>query len=290
MKEAILYKKLKNKLVKCEVCNHFCKIPSNGRGICGIRENRDGKLFLLTYGKAIAEHVDPIEKKPFYHFLPNSFSLSFSTVGCNFNCKNCQNWEIAHLVKKTKLIEGFDLPPEKIIEDTIKFNCKSIAYTYTEPTVFLEYCLDTMKLAKKHKLKNVWVSNGFMSEKTLNLILPYLDAINVDLKSFEEKFYQKICKARLKPVLENLKEIKKANIHLEITTLIIPGLNDKENELKKIAKFIKEELSPEVPWHISRFFPAYQLTNLPPTPIETLEKAKKIGEKIGLKYIYLGNV
>jgi len=293
MKEALLYKKLKDEIVQCGLCNHRCVILPNKRGICGVRENKGGTLYSLVYEKAIAENVDPIEKKPFFHFFPGSQSLSIATVGCNFRCANCQNWDISQGPRlKNGEISGRDLPPEKIVQDALDNNCKSIAYTYTEPTIFLEYALEIMKLAYDKNLKNIWVSNGFMTEEALDMIAPYLDAINVDLKSFSDEFYQKNCGGRLKPVLENLKRIKKLGIWLEVTTLVIPALSDDEKMFKDIAKFIKEELGAETPWHISQFsgLISWKLQHLPETPIETLEKACQIGLDEGLKYVYSGNV
>jgi len=258
-KEAVLYKKLAENKVRCEVCNHRCFIDDKKKGICGVRKNEGGKLYSLVYGKAIAENIDPIEKKPFFHFLPGTKSYSIATVGCNFRCRHCQNADISQISKErafkdSDLILGKDLPPEKVVENALNNNCSSIAYTYTEPTIFLEYALDTMKLAKKKGLKNNWVSNGYMTKKTLDLISPYLDAINVDLKGFDEDFYLEVCGAKLAPILENLKIIKRKKIWLEVTTLLIPTKNDSPKELKKIADFIVKELGPETPWHISRFF------------------------------------
>jgi len=289
MKEDRLYKKLKGGRVQCQNCAHYCVIPPGQRGICGVRENLKGKLYSLVYGKAVAVHIDPIEKKPFFHFLPGSQSLSIATVGCNLKCTYCQNWDIS---QEPKLQASEDLSPAEIVALALKNNLPSISYTYTEPTVFLEYALDTMKIAKEKGLKNCWVTNGFMSKKALDLIGPYLDAANVDLKGFTEKFYQKVCGARLRPVLETLKRMKRANIWLEITTLVIPTLNDDEKTFKEIANFINKELDEETPWHISQFSSAisWQLKHLPDTPVETLEKAYKIGKETGLKYVYTGNV
>lgn len=291
MKEALLYQKLPQKKVRCQVCSHFCLIAPQQRGLCGVRENQKGKLYSLVYGKTIAVHIDPIEKKPLYHFLPGTYSLSIATVGCNLACKNCQNHDISQGPKPDKPILGQEMSPEKIVQEALTNHCPSISYTYTEPTIFLEYALETMKLAKEKGLKNIWVTNGFMSPQTLNLIIPDLDAANVDLKSFDDDFYQKYCNGQLKPVLANLKELKRKNIWLEITTLIIPGLTDQEKRLKKIAQFIKKELGPETPWHISRFFPevSWQLQDLPATSSETIEKAEQIGLQSGLKYVYKGN-
>jgi len=311
VKEAYLYKKLKTKQraphraegsgawVQCTNCAHYCLIKNAQRGICGVRENKDGKLYSLVYSKAVAVNIDPIEKKPFYHFLPGSHSLSIATVGCNFRCLYCQNWDISQGFKTAKEIPGENLPPEKIVKIALENNLPSISYTYTSPTIFLEYALDTMKLAKKAGLKNNWVTNGFMSKEALGLVAPYLDAANVDLKGFNEEFYQKVCGGRLQPVLENLKEMKtlrrrsgQGKIWVEVTTLVIPTLNDDEKTFKDIANFIKNELGEETPWHISQFCGAisWKLQHLPDTPVETLEKAYQIGKEAGLKYVYTGNV
>jgi len=292
MKEVYLYRKLPNKKVQCQNCAHYCVIEDGKRGICGVRENKEGKLYSLVYGKACAVHIDPIEKKPFYHFLPGTYSLSIATVGCNFACHSCQNWTISQGPKIFKTIEDKEILPKKIVELALKNNLPSISYTYTEPAVFSEYALDTMKLAKKAGLKNAWVSNGFWSEELFDLISPYLDAANIDLKSFEDKFYIKYCGGKLQPVLDTLKRLKKKKIWVEITTLVIPGLNDSEENFKKISKFIKKELGSDVPWHISRFFGAisWKLRDIPDTSLATLKKAEQIAKKIGLKYVHLGNV
>jgi len=300
MKEAYLYKKLPNKKVQCTNCAHYCVIENNQRGICGVRENKDGKLCSLVYGKAVAINVDPIEKKPFFHFLPGSYSLSVATVGCNFRCLNCQNWDISQGPKPNKPISSFyDLSPQEIVKMALENKTPSISYTYTEPTIFLEYALDTMKLAKKARLKNNWVTNGYQSKESLDLIAPYLDAANVDLKGFDDGFYQKVCGGRLKPVLETLKRMKtlrrgsgQEKIWVEVTTLVIPTLNDDEKTFKGIANFIKKELGEETPWHVTQFSGAisWQLKNLPDTLVKTLEKAYQIGKKAGLKYVYTGNI
>lgn len=295
-KESSLYKKLSDNVVQCQTCNHYCRLIPNEHGLCGARQNQDGVLMVLNYGQAIAEQVDPVEKKPLYHFLPGTQTFSFAAAGCNFRCANCQNWQISQSNKnrpenKTANF-GFDLPPTKIIEQAKVANCPSISYTYTEPTVFLEYALETMKLAKAAGLKNIWVSNGFMSKETLKLILPYLDAINVDLKSFDAKFYRENCGAKLKPVLSNLKSLKKAGVWIEVTTLIIPTLSDSEKMLAKIAKFIKEKIGPETPWHLSQFSntASWRLQTLPPTPKKIIEHACQIARDAGLYYVYAGNV
>jgi len=292
MKEALLYKKLKNKSVSCQNCGHRCVIVPGKRGICGVRENIKGKLYSLVYGKAVVCNVDPIEKKPLFHFMPGSYSLSVATVGCSLSCANCQNYDISQAPKPDKIIWGQDLSPEEIVKIALDNNLPSISYTYTEPTVFLEYALDTMKIAKKKGLKNVWVSNGFMTRESAKAIIPYLDANNIDLKSFSDDFYIKNCGARLQPILDTLKLMKKSGVWVEVTTLVIPTLSDSKEMLKEVSRFIYKELSPETPWHISRFSGeiSWKLQHLPETPVETLEMAYQIGKKAGLKYVYTGNV
>ena len=237
-------------------------------------------------------NIDPIEKKPFFHFLPGSQSLSIATVGCNFVCRNCQNWTISQGPKIFGKIEGEEISSEKIVEIALKNNLPSISYTYTEPAVFSEYAFDTMKLAKKKGLKNNWVTNGFWSKELFELISPYLDAANVDLKSMDDKFYRENCGGRVQPVLDTLKRLKKANIWVEVTTLVIPTLSDDLKMLREIVEFIKNELGPETPWHISQFSGviSWKLQHLPETPVETLKKAWQIGKEVGLKYVYTGNV
>jgi len=292
MQEAILYKKLKQNKVQCQVCHHFCIISPNKKGICGVRRNQNGILYSLVYGKAISEAIDPIEKKPFFHFLPGSKALSIATIGCNFRCTNCQNWQISQASKLQPEVLGQDLPPDQIVKDALENDCASIAYTYTEPTIFLEYALATMQLAKKQGLKNVWVSNGYMSNLTLKKISGYLDAINIDLKFFDNKSYLKNCGGQLEPILNNLQWLKNHNIHLEVTTLSIPTLSDSEKMFEQIAKFIRIKLGADTPWHLSAFSPdiSYKLNDLSPTPVTTLERARQIGLDQGLRYVYLGNV
>jgi len=299
MKECLNYKKIDSKTLQCQTCSHFCKILEGRAGICGIRRNIKGKLYLLAYGKAIAAHIDPVEKKPLFHFLPGSTAYSIGTIGCNFRCGNCQNYDISQMfgfkgkVKEyDKFSWGYDLAPEKIVEEALKNKCASIAYTYNEPTVWLEYALDTMRQARKKGIKNIWVSNGFMSNETLDAIIPYLDAINVDIKSFDDNFYKSNCGARLKPVLENCKRLIKEKVWIEITTLIIPTMSDEEKMLRKIARFIKNELGDFVPWHLSAFSGviSWKLRHIPDTSINAVKNAVAIGKKEGLKYVYGGNV
>ncbi len=291
MEKAIFYKKEEN-FVKCFACNHKCSISEGKKGFCGVRKNIDGDLFLLTYGKVSAEHIDPIEKKPLYHFLPGSFSYSIGGFGCNFLCPWCQNFEISQCkksfcVKKRK--------PEEIVKSALEYSCPSISYTYNEPSIWAEFVYDISKLAKKNNLKNVWVTNGYFSEEVLNFFMKekLIDAMNIDLKAFKKETYEKYCGANLKKILNSIKKAHKKKIHIEITSLIIPNLNDSEKELKEMAKFIFSlDKRGEVPWHISRFFPMYKFCDEKYfiTPLEKLKKAEDIGKNEGLKYIYLGNV
>ncbi len=290
MKEAVLYEKIgkgKEKKVRCLACAHKCIIGNDKTGICGVRKNINGKLFLLVYGKVVSMNVDPIEKKPLYHFLPGSKSFSIGTVGCNFRCDWCQNFDISQASKKG-IITGKDISCEEIVEKALENNCKSISYTYNEPAIFIEFVKDVAKLAKKRGLKNILVTNGYLSKECFDYISDYIEAMNIDLKSFNNNFYKKYCGTTLKPVLETIKRAYGKGIHIEITTLIILGLNDSDKELEKIAKFIAS-LNNKIPWHISRFFPMYKMLDKKITPIETLEKAYKIGKKY-LKYIHMGNV
>jgi len=293
MKEAILYERLEKTQgsVKCSLCAHRCIIPNEKVGICGVRKNISGKLYSLVYGKACAVNIDPIEKKPLFHYLPGTMSYSFSTVGCNFRCQNCQNWDISQVTKgEGAEIFGRDLSPEEIVESAVRTKCRSISYTYTEPTIFMEYALDTAKLAKEKNIGNVFVSNGYMTKEAIDVIKPYLNADNVDIKSFSDDFYKKNCGGRLQPVLDTCKELIKNNIWVEITTLIIPTLNDSESELRQIAEFIKNELGEDVPWHVSRFHPDYKLLNIDATPMSTIRRAREIGFEVGLHYVYAGNI
>lgn len=290
MKEAMFYVKEEEQKVRCNLCNHQCLIMPGKHGICGVRENRDGVLYSLVYGQVIARNIDPIEKKPLFHFHPGSKSYSIATVGCNFHCLFCQNYEISQMPKDEKRLSGEPFPPEEVVAAAEKLKCQSISYTYTEPTIFFEYAYDSARLANDRGIKNVFVSNGYMGQEAIQTIQPYLHAANIDLKAYSEKFYKEICGARLKPVLENLTLMKKLGIWVEVTTLIIPTLNDSEKELQEIAAFIRTELGPETPWHVSRFHPLYRLTSVPSTPVQTVLKAREIGLKAGLYYVYSGNI
>ena len=288
-KEAMFYRKLDGGKVECYLCAHNCNIADSGFGICGVRQNIGGSLYTLCYGEAIAAHIDPIEKKPLYHFLPSSNSYSIATIGCNFKCGFCQNWQISQSTKKEHpLYKNKEFMPEDIVKEARENNCRSIAYTYTEPTIFFEYAYDTAKLAKEAGIYNVFVTNGYMSRDALDAISPYLDAANVDLKSFRDGFYKRICKAHISPVLDSIRYMKKLGIWVEVTTLIVPGENDSEEELKDIARFIAG-VDENIPWHISRFHPDYEFTQYSSTPLEVLRRAENVGKSAGLRYIYLGN-
>jgi len=287
--EALLYEKLDDSRVKCLLCAHRCKINPGRRGLCGVRENKNGILYSLVFGTLIAEHVDPIEKKPFFHVYPASRSYSIATVGCNFSCDFCQNHEISQMPRSTLMITGEDTPPAVIVERAINSACKTIAYTYTEPTVYLETAVETAKIACREGLKNLFVTNGFMTAEAVETIAPYVVAANVDLKSFQDEFYKKQCGAKLQPVLDSLRKMKEVGIWLEITTLLIPGFNDSPEELMDIATFIGS-LGSETPWHISRFYPQFKMRNVSATPVSSLHRACHIGKEAGLKYVYSGNV
>ncbi|MBM4241455.1 MAG: AmmeMemoRadiSam system radical SAM enzyme [Euryarchaeota archaeon] len=286
-KEALLYDKL-NGNVNCHVCARTCIIAPKKRGFCQTRENMDGKLYTLIYAATSSVAVDPIEKKPLFHFYPGSTVFSLGTVGCNFRCKHCQNWTIS----QTTLEEAStrEILPEEAIRLTKEYGCKSIAWTYNEPTIWLEYTYDTAKLAKKEDIKTVYVTNGYMTEDSFELMEPYLDAANIDLKGMSDKFYKELCSARLQPVLDTIKRMYENKIHIEITNLIIPGYNDSEELISDLVKFMVDEVGVEVPLHFTRFFPYYKLNHLEPTPVKTLQMAQKIAKEAGMKYVYIGNV
>ena len=289
MKEASLYEKLSGNKVRCYLCNHRCVISEDSKGMCGVRQNREGTLISLVYDRVIARHIDPIEKKPLFHFLPGSGSYSIATAGCNFKCSFCQNSDISQMPNDLGQIFGEPLSPEEIVQEASSGNAATIAYTYTEPTVYYELASETARIASSKGIRNVFVSNGYMSEECLDDISGYLHAANIDLKSFSDDFYKNQCGARLEPVLNTIKKMVEMGVWLEITTLLIPGLNDSEPELEKIAEFIFQQ-SPEIPWHISRFHPTYKLNNIPSTPAEKIQRAKEIGYSAGLKYVYTGNL
>ncbi len=288
-REAVLYEKLPDHKVRCNLCAHRCGISPGARGICGVRENQDGTLVSLVYEKAVACSVDPIEKKPFFHFLPGTRALSIATVGCNFRCRFCQNYHISDLESYGGGIEGRRLQCEEVVRLAEAEGCASISYTYTEPTIFFEYAQDCARLAAERGIKNNFVTNGYMTEESWRTIAPLLDAANVDLKSMREEFYRSYVGAHLQPVVDSLRLAKSLGIWIEVTTLVIPGLNDSDEELEAVASFLAE-LGAEVPWHVSRFHPAHKLVQVGPTPTETLRRARKIGLEAGLRYVYIGNV
>ena len=289
MKEAMLYEKLEDGVVRCNLCGHRCLIKRGATGVCKVRENRGGTLHSLVYGKSISAGIDPIEKKPFFHFHPGSRSLSIATVGCNFRCLHCQNATISQMVRDEKEIAGQNLPPQRVVALAVSHGCRSISYTYTEPTIFYEYARDTMIEAKKKGIHNNFVTNGFMTGEAIEGLCGLLDAANVDLKAFTADFYKKVCGAELQVVLDSIRALKGIGVWIEITTLVIPGYNDSSEELERIASFIAE-VGVEIPWHISRFHPSYKLLDVPTTPVDTLRRGLEIGKKCGLKYVYSGNV
>lgn len=290
MREAMLYEKLPGRRVRCHLCAHRCVIADGKRGVCQVRENLAGTLYTLVFGQAIAQHVDPVEKKPLYHFYPGTSAYSIAIVGCNFRCRWCQNWEISQPPREQRLMAGDEVAPQQIVTDAVGTGSRSLAYTYTEPTVFFEYAYATAQLAHAAGLANIFVTNGYMTAEALELLAPYLDAANVDLKAFREKAYHRYVGAGLRPILDNLKAMKRLGIWLEVTTLVIPDLNDDPAELRDAARFVARELGPDTPWHLSRFFPAYQMTDRPATPRATLQQAREIGLSEGLRYVYVGNV
>ncbi len=313
MKEAMFYELLPNGRVLCNLCALYCKIASGRRGACGVRVNAGGVLYTLVYGKIIGRHVDPIEKKPLFHFLPGSLSYSIATVGCNFRCLHCQNYDISQQPKSrgsvirreeadggpdvlcTSLrdaeagIPGEKRTPEEVVAAARSSRCRSIAYTYTEPTIFFEFAYDTARHAAAAAIANVFVTNGYITEQALAAVAPFLDAANIDLKSFDDSAHKRMTGARLQPVLDSIRAYKRLGIWIEVTTLVIPGHNDSESELRKIAEFIAS-VGTDIPWHVTRFYPAYRLLDRPPTPVATLRRARDIGYEAGLEYVYEGNV
>ncbi|MBS3135929.1 AmmeMemoRadiSam system radical SAM enzyme [Candidatus Woesearchaeota archaeon] len=302
--EAKLYEKLEEKKVKCTACKWYCTIPEGKTGLCSIRGNKDGKLYLLVYGKAAAVHIDPIEKKPLFHFMPGTDILSIGTYGCNFGCEFCQNWEISQTTKHEKMKDmsnqfsnvisminngSHDLPPKEVVELCERHRIKSIAFTYNEPSIWSEYAHDIMKEAKKKGIKGIYVSSGYETKEVMDYMRGFIDAINIDLKAFSEETYRKVCKTRLSCVLDTIKEVSGKGIWIEITTLIIPTLNDSDEELEGIAKFIAS-VDKSIPWHVTSFHPDYKMRDKPNTPPKTLMRAHDIGKKMGLKYVYTGNI
>ncbi|GAB4489655.1 MAG: AmmeMemoRadiSam system radical SAM enzyme [Thermodesulfovibrionales bacterium] len=289
MKEALLYDKPGGSDVRCRLCCHACLIRNGQRGICAVRENRDGVLYSLVYGKVISMNVDPIEKKPIFHLLPGTTSLSIATVGCNFRCRHCQNYEISQYPReRTFDIPGRDTTPEEVVQAAVDNHCASISYTYTEPTIFFEFALDCARLARARGIKNIFVSNGYTGPDATRMIAPFLDANNIDLKG-GDRFYREVCGARLQPVLDTIRLMKELGVWVEVTTLVIPGYNDSDADLAAIAEFI-HSVDPSIPWHVSQFTPTYKLQDAPRTPVATLRRAREIGLASGLKHVYEGNV
>ncbi|HYW69285.1 MAG TPA: AmmeMemoRadiSam system radical SAM enzyme [bacterium] len=282
------WESLDDSFVRCGLCPRRCVVPPGGRGYCEVRENRDGVYYTLTYGNPCAIHVDPIEKKPFYHFLPSTTAFSIATAGCNLDCKFCQNWHISQA--RPEELANYDLPPVELVAAAVRSGAPSIAYTYSEPTIFYEYMLECAKLAHDSGLRNVYHSNGYIQPEPLRELAVYLDAANVDLKGFTEDYYREMSNASLAPVLRSLKILKEEGVHLEITTLLVPGANDDPETLTEMCRWIVDNLGATVPVHFSRFHPQHRLKNLPPTPVERLDRAREIALREGLRYVYVGNV
>jgi pyruvate formate lyase activating enzyme len=290
MKRALFQEPREGGKVQCGLCAHRCIIAPGHRGICAVRENREGVLVSLVYDKVIAQNIDPIEKKPLFHFLPGTTSFSIATPGCNFRCKHCQNADISQLPRdRGGMLTGQPARPAQIVAAARQMGCASISYTYTEPTIYYELAFDTAQLAAAAGLKNVFVTNGYITPEALREIRPYLHAANIDLKAFTDDFYRDICGARLQPVLDSIRLYRELGVWTEITTLVIPGHNDSERELRQIAEFIRS-IDPDIPWHVSRFHPTYLLTDRPRTPVVTLQRAREIGIAAGLRHVYEGNV
>lgn len=291
LKRALLWDSIEDDKAKCKLCNFRCTISQDLVGRCAVRKNVSGQLYSLNYNKVCAASADPIEKKPLFHFYPGSRSFSIAAPGCNFQCEFCQNWQISQSPQDGTGIEGRDFPPEDIIAAAKQNRCSSIAYTYTEPTVFMELCDDCGRLARAEGIKNVFVSNGYMTIEAIDMAAEWLDAINVDLKAFDDNYYRSLCKASLEPVLETISHIGgNTDIWLELTTLLVPGENDSEEQLKKLTDFICEQVSPDVPWHVSRYYPNYKFDKAGPTTEAVLYKACEIASKAGLRYVYVGNL
>ncbi len=286
--EAMYYKKLVNKRVECTLCPRVCTIADMERGYCGVRENQGGTYYTLVYGRACSAHVDPIEKKPLFHYLPGTDAYSIATAGCNMECKFCQNWEISQF--RPEQVRSVDLPPRQVVNLAKRSGCKTIAYTYTEPVIFYEYMYDTAIQGNKVGVGSVMISNGYIKEEPMKDLCQHLSAVKIDLKAFTEKFYRDTCSGQLKPVLECLELLAGLDMWYEIVVLIVPTLNDSEKEIRDMCRWVKVNLGPDVPMHFSRFHPTYKIKNLPPTPPRTLERARQIARSEGINYVYVGNV
>ena len=289
-REAMLYERLDGQEVRCHLCGHQCRIKAGAYGVCRVRENVAGTLYSRNYGSLVAANADPIEKKPLFHMLPGSTSMSVAAAGCNFQCSFCQNWQISQLSRQASPGAGQATTPQQIVDAAARQRCASISYTYTEPTIYFEMAYDTAHLAHAAGLKNCFVSNGYLSLEGVRTIAPVLDAINVDLKAFRDPTYRTIMKARLDPVLRCLEALVEAGVWVEVTTLVVPGMNDTAEELADIAGFIAGNLGPDVPWHVSRYHDDYEMSGRGATPLETLERAARLGREAGLRYVYQGNV
>lgn len=286
--EARFYKKLPDREIECLLCPRYCKLGDKERGYCGVRENIEGTYYTLVYGKACALNVDPIEKKPFFHFLPGTFALSMATAGCNVNCRFCQNWQMSQV--RPEQVDHFDLPPAVLAEDALKYRCPTIAYTYTEPIVFFEYMYDSSIEAHKRGVRNCVVTGGHVNLEPLLELLQVVDAVKIDLKAFSQDFYTSYVRGELKPVLEAIVAVHRSNAWLELVYLVIPTLNDSDAEIRSMTRWIAREVGPDVPLHFSRFHPMYLVKNLPPTPLSTLVRLRQVAKEEGLHYVYLGNV
>jgi pyruvate formate lyase activating enzyme len=290
MHEALLYDRITEGRVHCRLCSHCCTITDGDRGICQVRQNDEGTLVSLVYERVVTQAVDPIEKKPMFHFYPGTRSYSIATVGCNFTCLHCQNNHISQYPRDhAGQIVGDCVPASAIVEEAVESGCHSIAYTYTEPTIAIEYVLDVMKLAREAGLTNVWVSNGYFTAEAAALIVPLLDGANIDLKGISDDMYHEIIGGTVRPVLNSIERLVRAGVWVEVTTLVIPGVNDSDDELRWTAEAIRG-ISPDIPWHVSRFFPAHRMADCDATPIETLRKARDIGRDVGLQFVYVGNL
>jgi pyruvate formate lyase activating enzyme len=288
VREAKYYEKQADRKLVCKLCPHECRVADLERGSCGVRENNGGVYYTHVYGNPCAAHIDPIEKKPIFHYYPTTQALSIATAGCNFVCKFCQNWEISQ--KRPEQVKSMKLYPSTLVQYALQKNCKTIAHTYTEPVIFFEYMLDCAIEGKKHGVPNLMISNGFIQEKPMRELCKYLGAVKIDLKAFTEKFYKEICDGELKPVLNTLKVLKDEGIWYEIVVLIIPTLNDSSKEIGEMSQWIVKELGPDVPVHFSRYYPTFMLKNIPPTPPETLHRARKVALDKGIKFAYIGNM
>jgi pyruvate formate lyase activating enzyme len=285
---ALYYNELPERAVQCMLCPRYCIVPEGERGFCRVRENRNGAYYTLAYSNPCACHIDPIEKKPLYHFLPGTMALSLAMSGCNFTCKNCQNWNISQA--KPDDTYNYHITPDQMVKLAQQYTTPTIAYTYTEPTVFFEYMLETAKKAHKQGIRNIYHSNGYINQAPLLELTPYLDGANVDLKAMSENFYKSITGGTLAPVLDTLVNLKKNDVWLEITNLVIPNKNDDPAAIQDMCKWIRDNLGKDTPLHLSRFYPQYRMQNIPPTPVSTLQHAAEIARNIGLDYVYIGNV